>query len=528
MKKTRANKKTLRRRILTALLAAVMLTGAIAPSVTPASAATAGSGHSSWVLADGDYALLLHDDTGKCLNVLFATKTVDKKGVIGVDYYNGEKNEVFRIVNRGNGYVTISPLHATNLCLNVNLGKGGQELALHGYTAGDKCSLWLPSVNDDGSITFRNAYAKEYVLDLKNGDYTVGNKAMTWYSNGFLRAQGYFVKQVNGPTSGQVLQDGEYAIRLHDDINKCLNIHWSTTAQDRTGVVIVDYYNSQDNEIFRIINRGDGYVTISPKYAPDLCINSLGAKAVPGEGLALHRWSEGDAASLWLPIRNSDGSYTFRCKATGYVIDLRCGDYSLSNYALSWVDTQFMRAQAFNLKMVKGIITVNTDSWKEPMKNYYVCGNDWSEKYAPKAAEGRPDHTGVDIASRSGSKDVVAAADGTVVDYGNNSANGKYVLLKHTLSGKTVYSFYAHLTSYASLTRGATVKQGTYLGKMGTSGSSSTGDHLHFAVFSCSGSPMMNGGFVGYTKSFTGNKVTHGAYTFYSPKYVLEKNATPS
>ena len=36
------NKKTLRRRILTALLAAVMLTAAIAPSVTPAAPPTAG------------------------------------------------------------------------------------------------------------------------------------------------------------------------------------------------------------------------------------------------------------------------------------------------------------------------------------------------------------------------------------------------------------------------------------------------------------------------------------------------------
>ena len=166
MKKMNKKTRTLHRRWLSALLALLLMV----PAMMPAFAATAGSGHGSWVLADGDYALLLHDDTNKCLNVLFATKAVDKKGVIGVDNYNGEKNEIFRITNRGSGYVTISPLHATNLCLNVNLGKGGQELALHGYTAGDKCSLWKPIVNDDGSITFRNAYATDFVLDLKDGD----------------------------------------------------------------------------------------------------------------------------------------------------------------------------------------------------------------------------------------------------------------------------------------------------------------------------------------------------------------------
>ena len=108
-------------RILSLLLSALMMVS----TLTPAFAATAGSGHSSWVLADGDYALLLHDDTSKCLNVLFATKTVDKKGVVGVDNYNGEKNEVFRITNRGNGYVTISPKYAPDLCINSLLREKG-------------------------------------------------------------------------------------------------------------------------------------------------------------------------------------------------------------------------------------------------------------------------------------------------------------------------------------------------------------------------------------------------------------------
>ena len=285
-------------------------------------------------------------------------------------------------------------------------------------------------------------------------------------------------------------------------------------------------YNGTSAQIFQITHVSNGWYKIAHTGSGKVLDVSGGIKA-PCINVQIYQYN-GTNAQLWKFIPTSGGYYIQN--KLGYYLDVSGGTAKDSTNI--WVYSgNGTKAQVWSLRSVSSgsssSSSSSSDTWKEPMKNYFVCGNDWSEYYAPKAAKGRPDHVGVDIASKSGSTEVVAAADGTVEDFGNNADNGKYVLLKHTLNGKTVYSFYAHLQSYASLTRGATVKQGDYLGKMGTTGSSSTGDHLHFAIFTCTGTPKKGGGFVGYAQSFTGNKVTYGNYTFYSPKYVLDKNALP-
>ena len=170
------------------------------------------------------------------------------------------------------------------------------------------------------------------------------------------------------------------------------------------------------------------------------------------------------------------------------------------------------------------VTTTSVNSWDYPMTSTYVCGNDWSEYYAPRASKGRPDHCGIDIASRTGSTAVYAAAGGEVVATGNNSANGKFVILKHSLSGKNIYSFYCHLSSYQNLA--GFVPKGTHIGTMGNSGSSSAGSHVHFAIMD---KLNATGGYVGYTASFSdsANKVTYNGTTFYNPHFVVQYDKVP-
>lgn len=119
----------------------------------------------------------------------------------------------------------------------------------------------------------------------------------------------------------------------------------------------------------------------------------------------------------------------------------------------------------------------NSTSFRFPLTNYYVCGNNWSTYY--KAKNG--DHLGIDIKSQTGDTNVYAFADGTVTQSGWNSANGNCVVIAHTISGKTVYSFYGHLQS-RSVSVGQKVSKGSKIGIIGNTGSSSTGVHLHFAI----------------------------------------------
>ena len=135
-------------------------------------------------------------------------------------------------------------------------------------------------------------------------------------------------------------------------------------------------------------------------------------------------------------------------------------------------------------------------------------------------------HLGIDIWGSS--SNVYAASNGKVVAYSSNpsGANGRYVIIQHTLNGKTVYSFYAHLAS-VNVYNGQTVNTNTVIGKAGGSGYGSNsyyGKHLHFAIVDTLWS---NGTYWGYSTYFTGNKRTYGGVTFYNPMYVVNYDKLP-
>jgi murein DD-endopeptidase MepM/ murein hydrolase activator NlpD len=87
-------------------------------------------------------------------------------------------------------------------------------------------------------------------------------------------------------------------------------------------------------------------------------------------------------------------------------------------------------------------------------------------------------HNGVDYAAPRGTP-VGAIAGGTVLFVGKKGPNGNLVALKHTNGWQ---SYYAHLSKFAQgMKPGTTVKQGTVLGYVGSTGRS-TGPHLHLGI----------------------------------------------
>jgi len=85
-------------------------------------------------------------------------------------------------------------------------------------------------------------------------------------------------------------------------------------------------------------------------------------------------------------------------------------------------------------------------------------------------------HTGIDIAGVM-NQTVISAAEGKVIKTGEDSANGKYVIVEHTGGYTTAY---AHLNKIC-VTEGEYVDNNTKIGQMGESGIA-TGVHLHFEI----------------------------------------------
>jgi len=86
-------------------------------------------------------------------------------------------------------------------------------------------------------------------------------------------------------------------------------------------------------------------------------------------------------------------------------------------------------------------------------------------------------HHGIDYAGPTGTP-IKASYDGKVIFMGNKGGYGKTVIIRHRDGYKTLY---AHLSRFNNGVRNATVKKGTVIGYMGSTGRS-TGPHLHFGL----------------------------------------------
>ena len=100
-----------------------------------------------------------------------------------------------------------------------------------------------------------------------------------------------------------------------------------------------------------------------------------------------------------------------------------------------------------------------------------------SSRYGVSSSIRSSNHTGLDIATASGTPIKVVAA-GTVTHASYKGSYGNLVVISH---GNGVETYYAHCSRiYAS--PGDTVSQGTVIAAVGSTGNS-TGPHLHFGLY---------------------------------------------
>ena len=164
----------------------------------------------------------------------------------------------------------------------------------------------------------------------------------------------------------------------------------------------------------------------------------------------------------------------------------------------------------------------NTANFQYPMKKYKQTVK-WGQKVSYMSAS-RNAHLGIDLCP-NGDNNIYAAASGTVKKTGYNNANGNFIIIQHTISGKTVYSFYAHLKSI-STSNNKKVSVGEKIGVVGHTGTGGNGvNHLHFAFVN---SYWKSGGYWGYANSFSGNKKTYNDAVYYNPTYIISNGKLPS
>ena len=190
--------------------------------------------------------------------------------------------------------------------------------------------------------------------------------------------------------------------------------------------------------------------------------------------------------------------------------------WNTGGYKLCWVNKSAFSNTNNNTS------GTNSSAIRSPMNNPTTSYTTWGQKVSYRSAP-RNYHLGVDY-GYTNDKNIYSITSGTVKSAGYNNANGNYVVIQHTISGKTVYSFYAHMSSYC-VKSGDKVNAGTKIGVIGATGNSSGGTiHLHFAI---TDKLSTNGGYYGYSSAFSGNSTRYDNMTFYNPIYVINNGKLP-
>jgi murein DD-endopeptidase MepM/ murein hydrolase activator NlpD len=134
------------------------------------------------------------------------------------------------------------------------------------------------------------------------------------------------------------------------------------------------------------------------------------------------------------------------------------------------------REKSFNellafLREQKSILASTPSLW--PVQGWVT--SEFGQRQSPFRS-GVEFHNGLDISTRFG-KEVIAPADGFVVNTGYDSQDGKFIRIEH---GHGFSTAYLHLSRIA-VKQGARVKKGEIIGNVGDTGRS-TGSHLHYSV----------------------------------------------
>lgn len=159
-------------------------------------------------IANGTYGILSAGNTAKCVNDKYASTAGNGSAKICLDTWNYERHETYVFTNRGNGRYTISPAHATNLCLNVWAADptAGNQLTLATYRAGDECSLWEIYRGNDGYYSFRNVKTGLW-LNLWCNTHTDGQEIVGYYYDG-TAAMKWKLQSVSSSSNSATAQSG--------------------------------------------------------------------------------------------------------------------------------------------------------------------------------------------------------------------------------------------------------------------------------------------------------------------------------
>lgn len=427
-------------------------------------------------------------------NISFTIKKIYNSGWLEIEYLTSS------------GYKTVFT-QGTNFFTNLNMGavtRLGSDMTVYSHS--------------DLQKKFGTVYGTDKIMIV---GYSETNTQIIYPISQNRYKVGWIKGIYNMDTDIEaMIPDGCYQIKSAINQNYVLDVY---KADNKDGTNVQIYNNGMGtNQCFVIKRQENGYYTIAALHSNKLLDVDKDASHNGANIIQCQSNGTGGNNQLWKIWKTKDGYYKFQSKSSGLFLDVSGGNAFNENNVQIWEGNE-TNAQKF---VLQGVATEDSSTqstiFKMPLDGVrctWRSYTNWSWGNN-RGGSGRVYHLGIDIIGTN--DNVQATANGTVAACGWNNANGNYVVLKHTLDGKIIYSFYAHLAEI-TVSKNQTVTQGQKIGVVGNTGSSSAGKHLHFAMMDT----LWNGSYYGYATYFSGNYKKYNGVVYYNPVYIIENQRLP-
>ncbi len=397
------------------------------------------------------------------------------------------------------------------------MNKNGRYLDVYAANKNKGANVVVSAKNGSDAQKWKLVQAKQEHVNIANGLYRISSKvgkkrALDVVGNGTANGTNIQIYEYNNSmaqmfaikNSGQ----GWYKF-VHLFSGKCLDVAGKGTKNGTNVQLYVD--NGTDAQKWRFYPSGDGNsFIIKSKLGAHLCLDVAGGATKNSTNVGL--WEQnGGAAQKWeltekkiielKGIGLNSGDFTLKkVGATKKLsVSYKPSNASAAGTAISWKSSNTSVA-----KVKDGVVTaVAPGSAKITAKSYngktaavtvkvveeeaqpvwpiggnggsWCRGTDW-----PRYRNGGY-HSGTDIQASAGTP--IYASYSGVVDTVKSlqRSYGKHVIIRCNVRGNTVYIYYCHMSSFANIAVGSSVKAGQTIGYVGSTGNS-TGPHLHYEV----------------------------------------------
>lgn len=275
-------------------------------------------------IPDGDYWIL--SALSRNFWVDIPGDEISKNGE-NVTTYIREVNEVpskydaWTVTYLNNGYYKIKQKD-TDLCLDV------ADASLH---AGTNVQI----VNDNGALAQQwsiiptqtgyklQSRCNSFVLDVTNGIIENSTNIMVWESNEQRTQRFGFIPY--GTDEDRVVKDGTYQINSKVSDAYCIDASGEGAKNEYHNGTDIHLWTNDSDDVFKITYAGDGYYKIQ-EVVSGLYVEVINAGNILDTQTNVQLYEGNNSLGQYWKIRkNSNGSYTFVSKLSGYNLDLEDG-----------------------------------------------------------------------------------------------------------------------------------------------------------------------------------------------------------